>query len=710
MHLLNVRTKELSKVSDDSVPPYAILSHTWGPEEVTFQELQTLNEYRGQSPLHPISSKAGYHKIKSCCDQAMHDGFDWVWIDTCCIDKTSSAELSEAINSMFRWYKESKVCYAYLGDVPAEGEHLEAPGSKFRNSRWFTRGWTLQELLAPDNLLFFGKSWCLVGDRMNLRHVVGEITGISPSFLIQRNLPKASIAQRMSWAAKRETTRKEDMAYCLLGIFDINMPLLYGEGEKAFRRLQEEIIKQSNDQTILAWGFGQPDRVDTNTDLAKAPSDFAECGDVVPCSAWKPKHSRDFEITQQGLRIELPCATIRIADERHVFGLLNCRLSYDFSNIIAIPLGSLGNTTAFFSFDGADIVTDTCRRRAPKLYEESTLRYANFETVCMTTLKSATMSFSATRVYHGSALIQRSKDLVCRALYVDPPLATVIRGEDIIVCGPDISSPRVWTLGDGLFRMIDYVISALPKFPRTLRAYYHCGTEESRIEPSQPGDFLLLVEFSQKSNIIRVFGRIFFENFMHWEVRCFITRAPFTLSADLPTSEYFQALEWSHSITSGGLMITAQVHKRTTLGYPINIITLEETSREQSHITRLTRIFTNLLFAPKLRFLNSDLKAQHRPLTEIVPKFIRAYFLFGIGFSSFVMSSRLLTQQQPVACTGYASCWDATLQWRRTASYLVLGTMCISAFSSMLHTYYGPGRFFFRYLIYGFLLLEMCQW
>jgi ankyrin repeat protein len=228
----------LTQFGDDGIPPYAILSHTWGAdaEEVTFEDLTN-----GTG-----KDKPGYKKIRFCAEQAKSDDLQYFWIDTCCIDKRSSTELSEAINSMYRWYQVANVCYAYLADVPSK--------TKFTGSRWFSRGWTLQELLAPSEMIFFDEEWKILGTRANLQQSVSGCTGIPEGILAgSDDLETISIAQRMSWAAKRETKRLEDRAYCLMGIFGINMPLLYGEGERAFLRLQEEIMKISDDHSLFAW-------------------------------------------------------------------------------------------------------------------------------------------------------------------------------------------------------------------------------------------------------------------------------------------------------------------------------------------------------------------------------------------------------------------------------------------------------------------------
>ena len=163
-------------------------------------------------------------KIRCSCERAVLDGLQWIWVDSCCIDKMSSAELSEAINSMFHWYRKAQVCYAYLSDVfipwPDDGMNAASLASyQFRNSRWFRRGWTLQELLAPRKLIFFSRAWLSLGDRSELWTHVSEATGIKN----EKGWEVASVAQKMSWASKRETTRNEDRAYSLMGLFGVNM-------------------------------------------------------------------------------------------------------------------------------------------------------------------------------------------------------------------------------------------------------------------------------------------------------------------------------------------------------------------------------------------------------------------------------------------------------------------------------------------------------
>jgi heterokaryon incompatibility protein (HET) len=225
----------------DDIPRYAILSHTWGPQEVTFGDMMDGNR----------TSKTGFDKIRFCGEQARRDGLQYFWVDTCCIDKTSSAELAEAINSMFRWYRDAAKCYVFLSDVPrptvdSEDRPYQLPWeSALRASRWFTRGWTLQELIAPASVEFFSKDWERLGDKKSLERLICEITGIPSKALRGCPLADFSVTERMLWAETRQTTREEDMAYSLLGIFEVYMPLIYSEGRaNAVGRLQEAIDRK----------------------------------------------------------------------------------------------------------------------------------------------------------------------------------------------------------------------------------------------------------------------------------------------------------------------------------------------------------------------------------------------------------------------------------------------------------------------------------
>ena len=282
MRVINTTTLQLQDIDpEDDDTRYAILSHTWDSDEVLFDDVRNLGPGEFTTNVH----KKGASKVINSCIQAKKDGYDCIWIDTCCIDKSSSAELSEAINSMFKWYALADVCYAYLSDMTVAEFIFQDP---FRVSRWFSRGWTVQELVAPSSLVFFDREWVEIGARVRFSTWIAKITWIDQSFLqprpastnfqfLQNQLGNLPVSTRLSWARNRETTRGEDLAYCLMGLFDVNMPLLYGEGEeKAFVRLQREIITARCDQSILAWahpfqGWAENNRRAENRILAPSP-------------------------------------------------------------------------------------------------------------------------------------------------------------------------------------------------------------------------------------------------------------------------------------------------------------------------------------------------------------------------------------------------------------------------------------------------------
>ncbi|KAF8861948.1 hypothetical protein BDZ45DRAFT_703216 [Acephala macrosclerotiorum] len=226
MRPLNSKTRKLEEFFDDQLPSYAILSHTWD-------------------------------RTKDSCKKGNDEGFSYIWIDTVCTDKSSSAELSQGINSMYAWYGKAQRCYAFLADVPADVD-----------VRWFTRGWTLQELIAPRDVIIYSQDWVKLGEKSS-----GDDSSLHDTISRSTGIDVDVVKGRMSWAATRTTTRVEDRAYCLMGLFNVNMPMLYGDGEKAFIRLQEEIVKDSDDQSLFAWKGA------TNTDshrglLARSPADF----------------------------------------------------------------------------------------------------------------------------------------------------------------------------------------------------------------------------------------------------------------------------------------------------------------------------------------------------------------------------------------------------------------------------------------------------
>jgi hypothetical protein len=252
----------------------------------------------------------GYRKIYGACQLAKRLGFEWIWIDTCCIDKTSSAELTEAINWMFNYYSKARLCIAHLSDVlssKATGVTNHHRSSKFitsfRNSAWFTRGWTLQELLAPARLEFYDRYFQHIGSKASMSEYISATTGIATKYLKgQTKFNEASIATRMSWASNRETTRLEDQAYSLLGIFGVNMPLLYGEGEMAFFRLQREILGSSDDESIFGWSSEDAPDDEPLGMLAISPRNFRYSRDMQPIDL-SARHRPMCAFTSRGVEI-----------------------------------------------------------------------------------------------------------------------------------------------------------------------------------------------------------------------------------------------------------------------------------------------------------------------------------------------------------------------------------------------------------------------
>ncbi|ETS75102.1 hypothetical protein PFICI_13586 [Pestalotiopsis fici W106-1] len=309
MWLINVETRKLEEFFGiDRIPKYAALSHTWEDgQEVTFQEFRS-------SPTRGL--KRGYRKIDLACRQAAEDRFKYVWVDTCCIDKSSSAELTEAINSMFNWYERSKQCYVYLCDLSITTDKVE----NIEGCKWFKRAWTLQELISPIEIKFYNRNWDLCFSKSSALTQLSTITDVDARALNHsKPLNTFSVAQKMSWASSREATRIEDIAYCLLGIFNINMPLLYGEEEKAFLRLQEEIIKTCPDPSIFAWKLPSAEVTTDNASdllhgvLAPSPEYFSECGgmDRLP-----QQQLPQFSMTNHGIKLRAQFAPIHFSKPR----------------------------------------------------------------------------------------------------------------------------------------------------------------------------------------------------------------------------------------------------------------------------------------------------------------------------------------------------------------------------------------------------------
>jgi hypothetical protein len=263
MRLININTFRLETFVEPSIPEYAILSHTWDGEEVVYEEFIKASK-------NVVEKDARYHKIRGCAELAAEADLSNFWIDTCCIDKSSSAELQEAINSMYRWYQNSEVCFVYLGD------QLSTTMLSIKSCRWITRGWTLQELIAPYVVQFYDSDWNLVGNKRDhgFLQMLSEHTGVETEILRDGDLNSACVAQKLSWASRRQCTLIEDTAYSLMGLFNVNIPMLYGEGNKAFIRLQEEIIKSTFDMSIFAWEDKSAGSDTFSGLLAKSPKYF----------------------------------------------------------------------------------------------------------------------------------------------------------------------------------------------------------------------------------------------------------------------------------------------------------------------------------------------------------------------------------------------------------------------------------------------------
>ena len=343
----------------DDVPEYAILSHRWGNDEVAYKELRKGRAIDG----------AGLQKIADFCSLAASRGFEWAWIDTCCIDKRSSAELTEAINSMYRWYQDATECYVHLADI-GKGSNL-----KFGDSEWFRRGWTLQELIAPRTMYFYDDKWQYLGDKESLASHISIETGIPlVDLAISKRLGHSeisSVATKMSWAARRRTSRAEDRAYSLMGLFGVNMPLLYGEGgERAFLRLQLEILKTTPDESIFAFEIPPDHRQVAYSMLAPSPDFFRNAWDVVcypyghdnghvcPSKEWYTKDYRTLEMkilpaemrtVEVGRfeRVDFPLNCYR-RDDLHVQGWRNGQVrNYEMLDHVAIQAIRYGSDGAY---------------------------------------------------------------------------------------------------------------------------------------------------------------------------------------------------------------------------------------------------------------------------------------------------------------------------------------------------------------------------
>ena len=373
MRLLNADTLAPHEFFGSGIPRYAILSHTWGSaeEEVNCKDICAL-------PISDaVRAKKGFQKIEYAAAQAKRDNLDWVWVDTCCIDKTSSAELTEAINSMYKWYQRSAVCYAYLSDVESLPQHSQQAvweTVSFARSRWFTRGWTLQELVAPRRVDFYTRDWGFINRkdasaRRIWQDALSAASKVQTAVLFRPlEIPQRSVAQRMAWASSRTCTRVEDSAYSLLGLFDIHMPLLYGEEARAFERLQEHIVESLDDQSLFAMYPDVPSGCSSiiTSILATSPQQF-RLGALVDRGG--SEIGEPSRMTKHGLRIQLPLCEVRFPSHHHLFwrenrcetflARLNCTVYGEPANMLLLKDNS--------TLDAWDGVSRYFRVRAPSL-------------------------------------------------------------------------------------------------------------------------------------------------------------------------------------------------------------------------------------------------------------------------------------------------------------------------------------------------------
>jgi hypothetical protein len=228
-------------------PPYAILSHRWiyqggQSEEVTYQEFQNLDNI--------VMQKSGYAKIKATCYQAWRDGLQYVWVDTCCIKQGDHDDVARNIRSMFAYYRNSCICYVYLADVSTQDDAWRE--SQFPNSEWFKRGWTLQELLAPRDVAFFDREWNAIGSKLDFKDDIAQITTIPPDIISGKQaLSKIHPLSRMAWRSGRQTTRPQDLAYCLAGLLGVSIDPDYTETfEQAMIRLWAAVLCLDSDYEV----------------------------------------------------------------------------------------------------------------------------------------------------------------------------------------------------------------------------------------------------------------------------------------------------------------------------------------------------------------------------------------------------------------------------------------------------------------------------
>ncbi|KAK7965197.1 hypothetical protein PG988_010201 [Apiospora saccharicola] len=302
MRLIDCETLELKEFNEIDVPEYVILSHTWGSEEVSFEEMTSPAKGRHRA-------KEGFHKISLFASVAARHDFRYIWVDTCCIRKDSSSELSEAINSMYTWYKNARRCYVYLNDVDSDSEE------EFKRCRWLSRGWTLQELIAPEDVFFYSKHGEMLFAKEHRLGELSALTGISQEHCVENEMGG-------------KEGNDEARGYGLLFAWDTRCQYadaLWRGGQKAFIRLQEEVMKRSDDQSLFLWKKKEESYTTYLGLLAPSPREFVDSPDVVFAENFF--EDRPYSSTNKGISIRLDLVPSRPdADEHDVYiALLNCQ-------------------------------------------------------------------------------------------------------------------------------------------------------------------------------------------------------------------------------------------------------------------------------------------------------------------------------------------------------------------------------------------------
>ncbi|KAF9473423.1 hypothetical protein BDN70DRAFT_843490 [Pholiota conissans] len=285
-----------SKLYDElnSLTKYAILSHTWA------RSISGEVSYNGWRNGSLDLTQPGFKKLVQFCRAALENhGLSLGWMDTVCIDKSSSSELDESIRSMFKWYQNSSICITYLAETESFSDMVK--------DSWFTRGWTLQELLAPTFIKFYNRAWNQLTTSKNdkwdnsIQAQIELATSITKTELLTIHLAGVSFSRKMQWAARRRVTRTEDVAYSLMGLFDISMSIAYGEGgQRAFVRLIKEILSTSKYRTLDIFNWGGEYASDLSSLLPSSPKAYLERDERLDIS---PILMEPLTLTHMGLRV-----------------------------------------------------------------------------------------------------------------------------------------------------------------------------------------------------------------------------------------------------------------------------------------------------------------------------------------------------------------------------------------------------------------------